>query len=79
MPIPPSELTSRQRRILEFITAFTADNGYAPTIREIGDGVGLASTQPVHLHLEQLRDRGLVTWRAHSPRTIRVLDPEAAS
>jgi repressor LexA len=78
VPIPPSELTPRQRRILEFIAAFSASNGFAPTMREIGDGVGLTSSSVLNC-LERLRDRGLLTWRAHSPRTIQVLDPGAVS
>ena len=44
--------------ILEFITEYTRENGYSPTIREICEGVGLKSPSTVHGHIERLRRAG---------------------
>src|SRR5215216_2041424 len=49
------ELTTRQRRILEVIRDAVADRGYPPSIREIGEAVGLTSTSSVHSQLEALQ------------------------
>lgn len=54
------------------------EKGFAPTIREIGDAIGLTSTSTVHARLQRLRSRGWVTWSDLSPRTLRVTrEPEA--
>lgn len=50
--------SNKQEEILRFIMDFMADNGYAPSIREIGAGVGLRSTASVKYHLDQLREKG---------------------
>lgn len=47
-------------RILEFVTEFIYENGYAPSVREIGAGVGLRSTASVTYHLQALQERGLL-------------------
>ena len=47
--------TDKRERILEYITQFTRENGYSPSVREICEGVGLASTATVHYHLNALR------------------------
>ena len=49
--------TDKRERILEYITQFTRENGYSPSVREICEGVGLASTATVHYHLNALPDR----------------------
>ena len=49
------QLTSRQRRILEVIHDAVTDRGYPPSIREIGEAVGLTSTSSVHSQLEALQ------------------------
>ena len=46
--------------ILEFVNAFVQENGYAPSIREIGEAVGLRSTASVSYHLQQLQAKGLL-------------------
>lgn len=51
-------MTGAQRKVYEFVAAFLNDNGYAPTIREIGDGLGLASSSTVHMHLAALVNLG---------------------
>jgi hypothetical protein len=50
-----STLTGRQRQILEFIDRQSRDRGYPPSVREIGDAVGLTSPSSVHAHLNTLQ------------------------
>lgn len=54
----PDPLTPRQQGVLEFIRRFFAEWGYAPTITEICDGLGLSSTATVHKHLKILIEKG---------------------
>ncbi|WP_052476319.1 LexA family protein [Cohnella kolymensis] len=65
---------SRQQRILEFISSHIEGNGYSPTVREIANAVGLASSSTVMGHLDRLKENGLIDWEPHTPRTIRVLE-----
>ena len=75
------ELTTRQRRILEVIRDAVADRGYPPSIREIGEAVGLTSTSSVHSQLEALQRKGFIRRDPTKPRAIEVHfdDPVAAS
>ncbi len=59
--------------VLRAVAALTAQRGYPPTVREIGDAVGLTSTSTVHGHLRRLRRLGRLTMEPDSPRTIRVV------
>ena len=52
--------TDKVPMILEFVNRFMQENGYAPSIREIGAAVGLRSTASVSYHLNQLREKGLL-------------------
>jgi repressor LexA len=52
--------TDKGEKILDFIRDFTAENGFAPSVREIGAAVGLRSTASVTYHLRQLQDKGLL-------------------
>lgn len=61
-----------QQRILEFIEAYIEANGYAPSVREIGQAVDLKSTSTVHGHLNRLEKKGLLHREAMKPRTIDV-------
>jgi repressor LexA len=63
--------TERQRRILEVIRNFTADHGYPPSVREIGERVGLSSSSTIHAHLKALERRGLITRDPTKPRALR--------
>jgi len=60
-----------QVRILNFINDFIKTNGYSPTIREIGEAVGLKSTATVHGHIERLVAKGKLTKELTFPRTTR--------
>ena len=52
--------SNKAQEILEFVNAFVQQNGYAPSIREIGAAVGLSSTASVNYHLQQLQEKGLL-------------------
>lgn len=71
-------LTDKQRKILECILRHTRECGYPPTVREIGDAVGLRSSSSVHFHLRRLEREGLISRDAVLTRAIRVVsdDPE---
>ncbi|MGZ3541030.1 MAG: transcriptional repressor LexA [Vulcanimicrobiaceae bacterium] len=63
--------TERQRRILEVIREFTAEQGYPPSVREIGERVGLSSSSTIHSHLKTLERRGLISRDPTKPRALR--------
>ena len=67
-----SRLTDRQRRILEVIQDSTVLRGYPPSIREIGDAVGLHSTSSVSYHLNQLEAKGYLRREEKRPRAVDV-------
>ena len=67
-------LTRRQRQILDFITAFRAAHGYAPSLEEIGRAFGLSSPATVHKHLSNLEAKGLIRREAHRSRAVEVLE-----
>ena len=67
-----SEPTPRQRKILEFIDQTIKENGFPPTVREIGKAVGLNSPATVHTHLSTLQDRGYIRRDPTKPRAIEV-------
>jgi repressor LexA len=66
------ELTTRQRRILEVICEAVGKRGYPPSIREIGDSVGLTSTSSVHAQLDALQRKGYIRRDPTKPRAIEV-------
>jgi repressor LexA len=67
-----SNLTERQRGILNFIELETRDRGYPPSVREIGEAVGLTSTSTVHAHLATLQRLGYLRRDPTKPRAIEV-------
>jgi len=69
---PNEDLTERQRAILEFIVAQQRDRGFPPSVREIGEAVGLTSPSTVHSHLETLQRRGYLRRDPTKPRAIEV-------
>lgn len=52
--------SNKQEEILEYVTRFITENGYAPSVREIGAAVGLRSTASVSYHLTQLQEKGRI-------------------
>jgi repressor LexA len=69
-----SKMSNRQNAILEFIKNEVRDKGYPPSVREIGEAVGLASSSTVHGHLDRLEKKGLIRRDPTKPRAIEILD-----
>ena len=65
-----TDLTPRQRQVLEFVDAEVRRRGYPPSVREIGEAVGLSSSSTVHAHLSALQDKGFLTRDPTKPRAI---------
>ncbi len=71
-----TKLSKRQLDILRFIKAEVKSKGYPPSVREIGEAVGLASSSTVHGHLARLETKGLIRRDPTKPRAIEILDEE---
>ncbi len=67
------ELTDRQARILEYIRHVSHTRNYPPSVREIGEAVGLSSSSTVHNHLNQLERRGLIRRDPSKSRTVQLV------
>jgi repressor LexA len=67
-------VTERQRAILDYLRGFVDEHGYPPTVREIGEAVGLRSPSTVHAHLAQLERAGLLRRDPTKPRAIELTD-----
>jgi len=63
--------TERQRRILDVIADFTQEHGYPPSVREIGERVGLSSSSTIHAHLKALERQGHISRDPTKPRALR--------
>lgn len=72
---PATGLTSRQRAVVDFIRTTVADRGYPPTLREIGEAVGLTSPSSVKHQLTALEAKGVLRRDPHRPRAIEVVLP----
>jgi len=68
------QLTPRQQRILEFIAGTVRERGYPPTVREIGEAVGLTSSSSVHAQIATLERRGLLRKDPSKPRAMTLSD-----
>jgi len=77
LPEPPDVdgLTARQRRVLEFITDSVQRRGYPPSMREIGEAVGLTSPSSVSHQLGALQRKGFLRRDPNRPRAIEVVSP----
>ena len=64
------ELTKMQQKIYEYIAACIREQGYPPSVREIGEAVGLRSPSTVHFHLKQLEEAGVIEKGAGKGRAI---------
>lgn len=73
-----ADLTQRQRAILDYIKAIHADRGYPPSVREIGEAVGLQSPSSVHAQLGTLVDKGYLKKDPSRPRAIVVRGDNSA-
>ena len=72
------ELTARQQEILNYIKKEVHQKGYPPSVREIGEAVGLSSSSSVHAHLEKLEDMGYLRRDPTKPRAIEVLTDDSS-
>src|SRR5438105_13922918 len=69
-------LTGRQQEIWDFLVEYVDQHGYPPTVREIGEAVGLASPSTVHAHLANLERAGLLRRDPTKPRALELLGRE---
>lgn len=73
-------LTKRQRQVLDYIDACVRRQGYPPSVREIGEAVGLSSSSTVHAHLAALQEKGYLRRDPSKPRAIEVvLEPDSGA
>jgi repressor LexA len=77
-------LTARQQEIWQYLAEYVDEHGYPPTVREIGDAVGLASPSTVHAHLANLERAGLLRRDPTKPRALELVgrrkaDPQPAA
>ncbi|MFD0771255.1 transcriptional repressor LexA [Bacillus sp. CGMCC 1.60114] len=68
------KLTKRQQDIFDFIKQKVQEKGYPPSVREIGQAVGLASSSTVHGHLSRLEEKGYIRRDPTKPRAIEILE-----
>ena len=69
----PTAINKREKAILKFIEKEMGENGYAPSVREIGKAVGLKSTATVHNYLAKLAEKGYIKKEEQKGRTLRLL------
>src|SRR5262249_38970681 len=75
-----TDLPPRQRQVLEFVDSEVRRRGYPPSVREIGQAVGLSSSSTVHAHLAALQDKGYLARDPTKPRAIEVrFEPESGA
>lgn len=67
-------MTPRQQAILDFLHTFVDEHGFPPSMVEIGEHVGLASTSSVAYQLRNLQDQGLILIHDRTMRGITILD-----
>lgn len=67
------ELTKRQTEIFDYIKQIVQSKGYPPSVREIGEAVGLASSSTVHGHLSRLEEKGYIRRDPTKPRAIEIV------
>ena len=79
-PTETTTLTGKRRQILDFIAAQLRERGYPPSVREIGEAVGLTSSSTVHAHLATLQRQGYLRRDPTKPRAIEVrYDPSSGA
>lgn len=77
VPTSKNRLSRRQEQILFFIRESVESRGFPPSIREIGEAVGLSSSSTVHSHLRSLETKGYLKRNPSKPRSIELLDGSA--
>ena len=66
-------VTKRQKQILDYLSVYSSQNGYAPTLAEIGQRLGLTSVATIHKHLKNLEDKGLIRRQWNRSRAVEVV------
>ncbi len=69
----PAVLYTKERQLLDFITQFIQRYGYAPTLKEIGDALGMNSPATVHEHIDRLRQKGFIKKLDGTARGLEVV------
>ena len=73
------KLTAMQQRIYDYIASFIRDQGYPPSVREIGEAVGLKSPSTVHFHIKHLEELGYLSKDGRKGRALTLVErPDAA-
>ncbi len=70
-------LTKRQKQLVDFLESYIRDNGYAPTLQEIGQFFGLSSLATVHKHLKNLERKGFIRRQWNHSRALEVTGPQS--
>ena len=70
-----AELSKMQQRIYDFLVSYIQSRGYPPSVREIGEAVGLKSPSTVHFHLKHLEEAGVIEMGAGKGRAITLTAP----
>lgn len=68
-----AELSKMQQRIYDFLASYIQSRGYPPSVREIGEAVGLKSPSTVHFHLKHLEEAGVIAKGAGKGRAITLM------
>ena len=71
--------TPKQQQICAFVREFSREYGYPPTVREIGEHLGLKSPSTVKFHLDKLRSGGFIQWDDGKTRSITLLEQEPSA
>lgn len=74
-----TELTEKERKMLEYISETIRKNGYSPSVRDIRSVLGIKSTSTVHLYLERLEKKGYIKKESSKSRTLRLETPDPIS
>lgn len=68
------KLTDKQKGVLNAIDSYYCKHGFSPTIRDISEKMGWASSSTAHACLNRLKDKGYITWIPLQPRTFKILN-----
>src|SRR5260370_6730058 len=74
--IPMATLTKRQKQLLDYLTDYNSEHGYAPTLAEVGQYFGLSSLATVHKHLHNLEQKGFIKRQHNHSRALEVVESE---
>ena len=67
-------LTKRQKQLLDYLTDYNSEHGYAPTLAEVGQYFGLSSLATVHKHLHNLEQKGFIKRQHNHSRALEVME-----